>query len=268
MAIGASVGKGGVNALADVIVVQHLLNDWLAATGQPLLPTDGDCGPRTIAAIAACQAQVVGLPKPDGLVTPDGRTWTALSGGQGAPAPLSGAAWWRANQARYPNSDKLADLAPPFRERAGAFIDALEQAGARLTVAATRRNRIRAHLMHYSWRVSRGEIAPRDVPAIAGLAIRWDHGDLAKSRKGAKEMSDLFGIAYRPSLTSLHIEGRAIDMTIGWTGTIEIRDKTGKKRPLAAPRTGDANTELYKIGATYGVMKLLSDPPHWSDNGH
>jgi len=268
MAIGASVGKSGGNDLADVIVVQHLLNDWLAATGQPLLPTDGDCGPRTITAITAYQAQVVGLPKPDGLVTPGGKTWTALSAGQGSSASLSGAAWWNANQARYPNSDKLADLASPFKERAVAFVDALKTAGAKVIVSSTRRNRIRAHLMHYSWRVSRGEVAPKDVPAVPGLAIRWDHGDLAKSKKGAKEMADLFGIAFQPSLTSNHIEGRAVDMTIGWTGTIEVMDKAGKKHPVGTPRTGDANPELHKIGATYGVLKLLSDPPHWSDNGH
>ncbi|WP_218000386.1 peptidoglycan-binding domain-containing protein [Sphingomonas soli] len=267
MAIGASVGKGGINDLADVIVVQHLLNDWLAATGQPTLPVDGDCGPRTIATITAYQAQVVALARPDGLVTPGGKTWNALSTGQGSQALLSGAAWWRANQAKYPNSEKLADLASPFRERAIEFVDALKAAGAKVIVSATRRNRTRAHLMHYSWRVSRGEIAPRDVPAIAGLAIRWDHGDPARSKKGAQEMSDLFGLAYQPSLTSNHIDGRAVDMTISWTGTIEIKDKAGKKRSLAAPRTGDANTELHKVGATYGVLKLLSDPPHWSDNG-
>ncbi|HEX8301421.1 hypothetical protein [Sphingomonas sp.] len=268
MAIGAPVGKSGVNDLADVIVVQHLLNDWLAATGQPLLPTDGDCGPRTIAAITAYQAQVVGIAKPDGLVTPGGKTWIALSSGQGSAASLSGATWWHANQARYPNSEKVADLASPFRDRASAFIDALKAAGAKVTVSATRRNRTRAHLMHYSWRVSRGEMAPGQVPALAGLAIRWDHGDLAKSKKGAREMSDLFGIAFQPSLTSLHIEGRAIDMTISWTGTIEVKDKAGRKRPLGAPRSGDTNTELHAIGVTYGVLKLLSDPPHWSDNGH
>jgi hypothetical protein len=80
-------------------------------------------------------------------------------------------------------------------------------------------------------------------------------------------MVDLFGIAFQPSLTSRHIEGRAIDMTIGWAGTIQLRDKTGKLRALGAPRSGDANKDLHAIGATWGVRKLVSDPPHWSDDG-
>jgi hypothetical protein len=266
MAIGASVGKGGVNDLADVLVVQYLLNDWLGATAQPLLVPDGDCGARTIAAITAYQTKVVGLAKPDGLIGPSGRTWAALAGGKGAEA-LSGARWWHANQDRYPNSAALADLASPFRERAEAFISALRSAGASVVVSATRRDPIRAHLMHYAWRVARGEVAPRDVPALAGLAIRWDHGDLARSRQAAQEMADLFGIAFEPSLTSLHIAGRAIDMTISWSGTIRLRDKAGKLRALGAPRSGDANPDLHAVGASYGLVKLLSDPPHWSDTG-
>lgn len=267
MGIGASVGKGGVNDSADVIVVQHLLNEWLAGAGQPLVSTDGDCGTKTIAAIIAHQSRVVGIARPDGLVTPGGITWSALASGQGVPPLLSGAGWWHAHQARYPNSAKLGDLVSPFRERATAFVQALRSAGASVTISSTRRSKTRAHLMHYSWRVSRGEIAPKAVPAVKGCVITWDHGDLAKSRRGAREMADLFGIAFAPSLTSLHIDGRAIDMKIAWTGTLEIRDAEDKLVKLAAPRSGDASTGLHAVGASYGVVKLASDPPHWSDNG-
>jgi hypothetical protein len=35
----------------------------------------------------------------------------------------------------------------------------------------------------------------------------------------------------------------------------------------SGPRDG-SNPELIKVGATFGVMKLVSDPPHWSDDGH
>jgi hypothetical protein len=268
MAIGASVGKGGVNDLADVLVVQHLLNDWLGFTGQKPLPTSGECGTLTIAAISGYQAKVLGSAKPDGLISPGGKTWLALAAGQGARPPLSGADWWNANQARYPNSAAVADLIQPFRDNVTAFLKALKDAGATVAISATRRNATRAHLMHYSWCVAKGSVAPNKVPAVPGLAIQWDHGDLAKSKAGAQAMSDLFQIAFEPSLTSRHIEGRAIDMTIGWNGTLKIKDKQGKTREIAtAPRSGD-NPDLQKLGATYGVIKLLSDPPHWSDDGH
>jgi hypothetical protein len=267
MGIGASVGKGGVNDLADVLVVQHLLNAWLGATDQALLPTSGSCGALTITAITAYQGKALAMPKPDGLITPGGKTWTALAAGTGIPPLLSGAAWWNANQAKYPNSAAVADLVQPFRGNVTAFLKAMQGAGASVAISATRRNAIRAHLMHYSWCVANGSVAPRGVPALPGLRIQWDHGDLAKSRKGAQEMVDLFQIAFEPSLTSRHIEGRAIDMTIGWNGTLKIKDKAGKARKLEAPRTGDANRDLHAIGASYGVIKLLSDPPHWSDDG-
>ncbi|MDV3455435.1 hypothetical protein RZN05_00450 [Sphingomonas sp. HF-S4] len=271
MAIGASVGKGGKNELADVLVVQHLLNGWLADTNQTVLPTTGNCGPLTIAAIEAFQTRVLGASKPDARIDPGGRTWNALSS-RAAPAPtppanLSGAAWWHANQARFPNSSAIDDLIEPFRANVAAFVDVLKDAGATVKVSATLRNPTRAKLMHYSWRVANGSVAPGDVPAFPGCAITWDHGDLARSRKGAQEMVDLFGIAFQPSLTSRHIEGRAIDMTIGWAGTIQVKDKAGRPRAVGAPRSGDTNTDLHAIGATYGVRKLASDPPHWSDDG-
>ncbi len=289
MAIGASVGKDGVNELADVLVVQHLLNGWLAATGQELIPTTGVCGPLTIDAIKAFQSRVLGAASPDGRIDPGGRTWQKLAAGTPTPSPapapapapaptpaprpsaptsLSGAAWWHANQALFPNSAAIGDLVPPFRDNVTAFVKALRDAGADVRISATRRNRSRAQLMHFCFRVANGSVAPRDVPAIAGCTIQWDHGDLARSKKGAQEMVDLFGIAFQPSLTSLHIEGRAIDMTIGWTGTVKVRDKSGSPRTVSTPRSGNTNKDLHAIGKTYGVIKLVSDPPHWSDNGH
>jgi hypothetical protein len=266
--IGASVGSGGANKPADVLAVEKLLNRYLAANGEPPLAADGKVDVETILTIQSYQAEVVGIANPDGRVDPGGRTWRALDAGEGLTLPLSGAAWWHANQAKYPNSAAVADLAKPFQDNAAKFIKAMKDAGASVSVSATRRNATRAKLMHFSWKVAKGLIAPRDVPAIPQCAIRWDHGDLAKSRKAAQEMVDLFQIAFQPSLTSLHIEGRAIDMTIGWNGTLSIQDATGKDHAIGAPRDGAANTQLHKVGATYKVVKLVSDPPHWSDNGH
>lgn len=267
MAITGSVGRGGINARGDVREVQRLLNGWRAATGQPALAIDGDAGPRTVAAIEAYQAQVLGIARPDGRVDPGGRTWRALAA-QAAPAiPLSGADWWHANQARFPNSASLADLASPFRERATAFVEAIRAAGARVAVTSTRRNATRAALMHYSWNVAGGAIDPAGVPTIPGAPIRWDHGNQEASRSAAQAMVELFGIAFAPSLTSRHIEGRAVDMTIGWSGTIRVEQRSGHKVAIGAPRSGAENRTLHAVGATYGLHKLLSDPPHWSDDG-
>lgn len=184
------------------------------------------------------------------------------------PANLSGKAWWRANQTRYPNSSSVDDLEPGFRSRAEDFIACLRSAGASVVISSTRRNAIRAHLMHYSWQVGHGDISPKDVPTIGGLDIDWDHGDDDASRTAAMEMVNLFGMAFIASLTSNHIIGKAIDMTISWTGTLELT----RPAPLLAridvpPRSGQ-NRELQEIGASvFDVHKLRSDPPHWSYNG-
>lgn len=266
--ISASVGSGGTNKAADVLTVQTLLNRYLAAQEEPLLDACGTIDPDTILAIQAYQKDVVGIAAPDGRIDPGGRTWKALDSGQGFAPTLSGKAWWNANQASYPNSNRLEDLAKPFGDNAAKFVKALKDAGASVTIAATLRHPTRARLMRYSWDIAKGIIAPKDAPAIPGCTIRWDHGDLTQSKAGAQEMVDCFGIAFQPSLTSLHIEGRAIDMTIGWNGTLKIKDAAGKVQSLGAPRSGETNTDLHKVGAGYKLLKLLSDPPHWSETGH
>lgn len=266
--ISASVGSGGVNKKADVLTVETLLNKYLAAEDQPALVADGVVTVDTILTIQAYQADVVGIAAPDGKIDPGGKTWKALDSGQGMAPKYSGAAWWHANQAKYPNSQSVSDLAKPFRDQATAFIKALKDAGADVKVSATLRHPTRAHLMHYSVRVAQGDIAPNKVPAVPGCTIRWDHGDLARSKKGAQEMADLFDIAFPASLTSNHIAGRAIDMTIGWNGTLKIKDAAGTVKSIGAPRNGADNSDLHKVGASYKLFKLVSDAPHWSDNGH
>ena len=57
---------------------------------------------------------------------------------------------------------------------------------------------------------------------------------------------------------------------VAWRGSREFpqRDANGAVKSIGAPRSGNTNTALHKVGASYKVVKLLSDPPHWSDNGH
>jgi len=57
-------------------------------------------------------------------------------------------------------------------------------------------------------------------------------------------------------------------MSVGWKGALKIKQKNGSKKTIGSlPRTG-LNHELWAVGATYGVLKLPSDQPHWSSTGH
>jgi hypothetical protein len=77
--IGASVGKGGANALQDVLTVQVLLNDNARKlTPLPALRVDGRIGPKTVTAIETFQKRVMSLPQLTGKVDPNSLTFTAL----------------------------------------------------------------------------------------------------------------------------------------------------------------------------------------------
>jgi peptidoglycan hydrolase-like protein with peptidoglycan-binding domain len=71
-----AVGQGGANQVADVRVVQRLLNDWLVRKGQTALKVDGQAGPKTVGAITDFQ-RATAL-SPDGRVDTGGPTINAL----------------------------------------------------------------------------------------------------------------------------------------------------------------------------------------------
>ena len=81
-----------------------------------------------------------------------------------------------------------------------------------------------------------------------------------------------YGMAAQAELDSRHIKGLAIDMTITWTGTMKIKDATGKEVDVDWNTDVDKNTKLHEVGKSYGVIKLVStkkpDKPHWSSDGH
>jgi hypothetical protein len=181
---------------------------------------------------------------------------------------LSGNRWWHTNQDKYPNSEKINALLPVFADKVQKFVNALRKAGADVYVSATLRNPARAKLMYYSHKLSRGEMRTKEIPKIDGCDIVWDHGNEKLSQAAAKEMAELFKVVYEPSLASLHIPGKAIDMTIKWTKTITIVDANGRDVKIAGPGNGASSAALHKVGASYGVIKLLKDAPHWSINGH
>jgi len=188
-------------------------------------------------------------------------------------ATKSGKYWvtWADTHAK--NSDKVDDLEVTFKTAATAFIKALKEAGATVDVSATKRSDKRAYLFHWSWKISQDKCKPADAKKLVGVDIEWDHSDLAKSKAGALEMVTGFGLAIPPrsinppSLTSNHISGKAIDMTIKWTGTIKVKKKDGTEVSVAYSSNVNTNTVLHTIGESYGVKKLKTDAPHWSHNG-
>ena len=148
------------------------------------------------------------------------------------------------------------------------FYNALRNAGANVSISNTLRPPQRAFLMHYAYRISKEGLDPRRVPAKSGVNIEWWHGSTSKSVSAARAMVSAYGIVYRPSLTSNHIRGQAIDMSITWSGTLRIKKANGTTVSIGSPRSGASNRTLWDVGASYGVYKLASDAPHWSHNGN
>ena len=185
--------------------------------------------------------------------------------------PLSGPSW----VAQFPTSRSLEDLAEPFRDKARAFLAAVQQAQASVSIADTLRPPQRAYLMHYAFAVARSSQDPATVPAMAGVDIEWVHPDADgnpdpdASKAAAEQMVQGSGIVYSPALTSRHTQGLAIDMNITWQNDLTIANADGSSVTITSePRTGAGNADLHQVGSTYGLIKLLSDAPHWSSDGH
>lgn len=186
---------------------------------------------------------------------------------------LSGRSW----VSRFPTSTSLDDLDSPFKENATDFISALRNAGANVSISTTYRPPKRAFLMHYAFTIENGTDDPRNVPHMDGVDINWVHTDAngnysrEASIQAAREMKQAYGIVSRmpPSLNTRHTARNAVDMTITWTGTLNILNASGQNVAIrTTPRTGSGNIALHAVGASYGLHKLANDPPHWSDNGH
>lgn len=173
---------------------------------------------------------------------------------------------------RFPGSASTDDLLPEFRVAVTAFLHALREAGATLRIASTYRPPERAWLMHWSWRIANGE-DPAKIPQLKTIPIDWQHTqngapDFTAARAAAKAMVARYGIRFAPALASHHTRRRAIDMTIGWKTTLPIRDAAGRRHLVTTPPRTGLNHDLIEIAKSFGVKKLLKDPPHWSDDGH
>jgi len=102
--------------------------------------------------------------------------------------------------------------------------------------------------MHNCCLIAQAKLPPDSVPPLPGVDIQWDLGEPEQSRQAAQAMMRGYGIVYPAALVSRHTQRLAVDMTI-----------TG------CALEGQA---LWDLGKYYGVIKLLSDPPHWSNDGH
>lgn len=177
---------------------------------------------------------------------------------------LSGAQWVE----RFPTSKQTSDLITPFRTNVENFISALEASGATVDIAATLRPPERAFLMHYCARIASGQLDPQNVPANEKINIDWVHRyqngqvDLERSIRAARAMKNGYQIVYPPALTSRHSQGRAIDMRVDNFMNKLVKNAQGVDTLITS------SIVLYQIGQSYNVRKLVSDPPHWSDDGH
>lgn len=164
---------------------------------------------------------------------------------------------------RFMGSVSIDALAEPFQGYARAFVNALLTAGASVSISATFRPPERAYLMHWCWAIAEGAVMPADVPPMAGVDIDWTHGgDYTGARLAAVQMKEAYALRVQAVLESRHTLGQAIDMTISWRGQISVKDARGIEHPCTTQE------ELWPIGASFKVKKLVNDEPHWSLDGH
>lgn len=187
----------------------------------------------------------------------------------------SGAQW----VSRFPGSRDINDCTSPFKESLTSFVAALGGAGAKVRLSATFRPTERAYMMHWAWMIWKGQADPQKIPTQDGVLIKWDHvGEdgqysKAKSVEAATAMVNAFDIddlRVAPALESEHTKRLAVDMTISWTGDLEIKEADGKSATIKSEPKSGMNKDLHAVGATYGVIKYNRrgvDKPHWSSTG-
>jgi hypothetical protein len=117
--------------------------------------------------------------------------------------------------------------------------------------------------MHFSFRIAMGLQGPETVPLKDGVDILWLHPTHAASVAAAKEMVSGYGIVKEPSLTSHHISGFAIDMSLTDFVAKDVRKADGITVKIANFQ------DLISVGESYNVFhKVPHDMPHWSIDGH
>ena len=214
-----------------------------------------------VAAAGALRVQVVHF---------DAETTEAASTDAGSGAStLSGASW----VSQFPGSADINDLEPTFGADVKNFTAAIEEAGGTISISSTYRPPERAYLIHWSWEIAKNNYNAQTVPSIGGVNINWWHGNAAASKQAAQDMVNGYGtnnLQVSPSLTSRHIERKAIDMDISWTGNLNIKKADGSRKNITSTPRDSTNSDLIAVGKTYNVIHFINvakDPPHWSTDG-
>ncbi|GAA3600853.1 hypothetical protein GCM10022223_15630 [Kineosporia mesophila] len=198
---------------------------------------------------------------------------------------LSGASW----NPRFPGGNRdVTALNDTFRPGVEAFIDAMTDAGITVSPQSTMRSPQRSYLMHFSYLVSKQQIAPQDVPAYVPVAgekaarVCWLHRtasgqpDTATSVRAAAGLLSALGVdstlRTAPALHSRHNTGDAIDMRTQWpASTLKIKRADGTTVKITTRPQDGTNAQLIAVGATYGVRHFSPatvDRNHWSSDGH
>jgi hypothetical protein len=200
---------------------------------------------------------------------------------------LSGAHWKQIADDRWGGATaEMSELESSFSTDLQAFIDMLATNGITHQLTAAYRPKERSYLFKYCLDVQNGRIAPKDVPAMAGVDIIWDHGNLAASRSAAKELAEKFGLVGLAAHPSNHNSGKAADMKLDFSGntdnkitytvggrTITRTIKTNDEARVGVSSRGKTisaigSRELSKAGADFGVKRALdNDIVHWSRSG-
>jgi hypothetical protein len=200
---------------------------------------------------------------------------------------LSGAHWNGIATARWGGDPpNISELESSFGTDLQKFMDMLTANNITPYLTAAFRPKQRSYLFKYCLDVSKGRIAPKDVPAMDGVEIIWDHGNNAASRKGAEDLANSFGLVGVAAHPSNHNKGTAADMKMDFSGntantlTYEIGGKTvtrkikvsdeARKGVSASGKSisGIESRELSKAGADFHLKRALdNDIVHWSRSG-
>jgi hypothetical protein len=197
---------------------------------------------------------------------------------------------------RYPNPAEEAEALKAlsalraddsFAERIRSLIGQLRAQGAEVYLNSTVRSRERGYLMWGAFLLSRAT-SEADLKARVdrlrvartqwGLAvpIRWMHpAGWQATREGARAMAETYEVVFASEAgarASDHYTGRAADLVaLALPRRLELRSPQGVVRHFdlsahAASRDLSLSPELIDwLEANWGIRKLRSDYPHWSD---